>query len=110
MSKNEAETLTQHTMLVIWGQFAQTFGLIQPVNSVAMDQKTVDYRAHTKILEFFLSILSGLEHLQELTAAAETIAKDAAVPKAWLQPGWTHHSGVSRTLTALTQDQAEQIV
>jgi hypothetical protein len=110
MSKNEPETLTQHAMLVIWGQFAQAFGLIQTVNSVHMDQKTVDYSPHTKILEFFLAILSGLEHLQELNTAAEPIVKDAAVAKAWLQPGWAHHSGVSRTLTALTQGQAEQVV
>ena len=88
-----AEMLTQHAMLVIWGQFAQAFGLIQAVNRVAIDQKTVDYSPHTKILEFFLAILSGLEHLQELNTAAEPIVKDAAVAQAWLQPGWAHHSG-----------------
>ncbi len=110
MSENGAETLTQHAMLVIWGQFAQAFGLIQAVNRVVLNQKTVDYSPQTKILEFFLAILSGLEHLQELNTAAEPIVKDTAVAQAWLQPGWAHHSGVSRTLTTLTQDQAEQIV
>lgn len=110
MSENEAETLTQHAMLVIWGQFAQAFGMIQAIAGVPIDQKTVNFSPHTKILEFFLAILSGLEHLQELNTAAEPIVKDAAVAKAWLQPGWAHHSGVSRTLTAMTQDQAEQIV
>lgn len=110
MSENETETPTQHAMLVIWGQFAQAFGMIQAVSSVPVDQKTVDFSPHTKILEFFLAILGGLEHLQELNTAAEPIVKDAAVAKAWAQPGWAHHSGVSRTLTSLTQAQAEQIV
>lgn len=110
MSKNETETTTQHAMLVIWGQFAQAFGMIPAVSGIPIDQKTVDYSPHTKILQFFLAILGGLEHLQELNTAAEPIVKDAAVAKAWLQPGWAHHSGVSRTLTALTQSQAEQIV
>lgn len=110
MSENETETPTQHAMLVIWGQFAQAFGMIQAVSGVPIDQKTVDYSPHTKILEFFLAILGGLEHLQELNTAAEPIVKDAAVAKAWGQPGWAHHSGVSRTLSALTQAQAEQIV
>ena len=32
MSENEAETLTQHAMLVIRGQYAQAFGLIQAMN------------------------------------------------------------------------------
>lgn len=110
MSQNEMETLTQHAMLVIWGQFAQALGLIQGLTQVPIHQKTVDYSPHTKILEFFLAILAGLEHLQELNTAAEPIAKDLAVARAWLQPGWAHHSGVSRTLKALTQDEAQQIV
>lgn len=110
MSENETETFTQHAMLVIWGQFAQAFGMIQAVSGVPIAQKTVEYSPHTKILEFFLAILGGLEHLQELNTAAEPIVKDAAVAKAWAQPGWAHHSGVSRTLSALTQAQAEQIV
>ena len=110
MSENEAEMPTQHAMLVIWGQFAQAFGMIQAVTGVPIDQKTVDYSPHNKILEFFLAILAGLKHLQELNTAAEPIVKDSAVAQAWSQPGWAHHSGVSRTLTALTQAQAEQIV
>jgi hypothetical protein len=110
MSENETETPTQHAMLVIWGQFAQAFGMIQAISGVPIDQKTVNYSPHNKIVEFFLAILGGLEHLQELNTAAEPIVKDAAVAKAWGQPGWAHHSGVSRTLSALTQAQAEQIV
>lgn len=87
MSENGAETLTQHAMLVIWGQFAQAFGLIQAVNRVAIGQKTVDDSPHTKILEFFLAILSGLEHLQELNTAAEPIVKDAVQRS--LKPGYS---------------------
>lgn len=109
MSENGTEMSTQHAMMVIWGQFAQAFGMIQAVTGVPIDQKTVDYSPHTKILEFFLAILGGLEHLQELNTAAEPLVKDTAVAKAWAQPGWAHHSGVSRTLTALSQVQAEQI-
>jgi len=109
MSKNEDSLLTQHAMLVVWGQFAQAFGLIQGVMEVPIGQKTVEYSPHTKILEFFIAILAGLKHLQDLNAAAEPIVKDEAVARAWLQPGWAHHSGVSRTLTAMTQAEAEQI-
>ena len=41
--------------------------------------------------------------------AAEPIVKDLAVARAWQQTGWAHHSGVSRTLKALSQEEAEQI-
>ncbi|HVN54389.1 MAG TPA: hypothetical protein VMT46_08670 [Anaerolineaceae bacterium] len=33
-------------------------------------------------------MLAGLEHLQDLSTAAEPVEKDMAVARAWLQPGW----------------------
>jgi hypothetical protein len=45
-----------------------------------------------------------------LSTAAEPIEKDQAVARAWMQPGWVDYSSVSRALTALTQEEAEQIV
>jgi hypothetical protein len=110
MSKNETATQTQHALLVIWGLYAQALGLIQEIQKVPIEQKTVAYSPHTKILEFFLAILAGLEHLQELNTAAEPLVRDPAVAQAWRQPGWAHHTGVSRTLSTLRQSEAEQIV
>ena len=109
MSQNETEMTTQHSMLVVWGLYAQAFGLIPELLKVPIQQKTVDHSPQGKILEFFLVILAGLNHLQELNTAAEPIVKDLAVAHAWQQTGWAHHSGVSRTLKALTQAEAEQI-
>lgn len=110
MSTVEAETETQHAMLVVWGQFAQALGLIQALNSIPLHQKKVRHAPHTKILEFFLAVLAGLEHLQDLSTAAEPIEKDLSVARAWLQPAWADYSGVSRTLSALSQAEAEQLV
>ena len=45
-----------------------------------------------------------------MSCDAEPIEKDLAVAQAWLQPGWVDFSGGSRSLTALTQTEAEQIV
>lgn len=110
MSKNELETLTHHAMLVVWGQFAQSIGLIEPVQAVGLHQKTVQYSPQTKVLEFLVAILAGLEHLQDLSRSAHPIDQDQAVAKAWRQAGWADYSGVSRTLAGLTQAEAEQIV
>ena len=110
MSETEAETPTQHAMLVLWGQFAQALGLIQELGKVPLHQKKVQHDPHTKILEFFVAVLAGLEHLQELSTAGEPIENDLAVARAWQQPAWADYSGVSRTLTALTKAEAEQIV
>lgn len=110
MSEAEPETETNHAMLVIWGQYAQALGLILGLVEVPLHQKKVRHDPHTKVLEFFLSVLAGLEHLKDLSTAAEPIEKDLVVARAWLQPAWADYSGVSRTLTTLTQTEAEQIV
>ena len=109
MSDSEINELTHHAMLVAWGEFAQSIGLIQDIEGVPLHQKTVTHRPQTKILEFFVAILAGLEHLQDLSRSAHPIDQDQAVAKAWLQPGWADYSGVSRTLTTLRQDEAEQV-
>jgi hypothetical protein len=109
VSDSEIDELTHHAMLVAWGEFAQSIGLIQDIEGVPLHQKTVTHRPQTKILEFFLAILAGLEHLQDLSRSAHPIDQDQAVAKAWRQPGWADYSGVSRTLTTLRQDEAEPV-
>ena len=109
MSENQPETITHHAMLVAWGQFGQSIGLIRAIEAVQLRQKTVEHSPQTKILEFFIAILAGLKHLQELSRSAHPIDQDQAVAKAWLQAGWADYSGVSRTLTEVSQAEAEQI-
>lgn len=110
MSEIKTETQTQHAMLVVWGQFAQATGLIDGLNGVHLHQKKVQHAPQTKILEFFVMNLAGLPHLQDVSVAAEPIEKDAAVAQAWQQLAWADYSGVSRSLTTLTQEEAEEIV
>jgi hypothetical protein len=110
MNQNHLETLTYHAMLVVWGQFAQSMGLIDKIESIPLHQKTVTHSPQGKVLEFLVAILAGLEHLQDLSRSAHPIDQDQAVAKAWQQAGWADYSGVSRTLSGLTQAEAEQIV
>ena len=109
MSQNETEMTTQHSMLVVWGLYAQAFGLFLGTIEGPHSAKDVDHSPQSKILEFFLVILAGLNHLQELNTAAEPIVKDLAVARAWQQTGWAHHSGVSRTLKALTKQKRSKL-
>lgn len=109
MSDSEINELIYHAMLVAWGEFAQSIGLIQEIESVPLRQKTVTHRPQTKILEFFVAILAGLEYLKDVSRSAHPIDQDQAVAKAWLQSAWADYSGVSRTLTMLSQEEAEQV-
>ena len=109
MSCNEVNSLTQHAMLVVWGQFAQSIGLVQAIEAIPLHQKSVNHRLQTKVLEFLVAILGGLEHPKDLSRSAHPIDQDQAVATAWRQPAWADYSGVSRSLAALTQEETEQV-
>jgi hypothetical protein len=100
---------TQHALLVAWGWFAESIGLIQALQRVALHQKRYTYKPQTKVLEFLVAILSGLEHLQDISLSAHPLDQDQAVAEAWQQSGWADYSGVSRTLSGLNWAEAQAI-
>ncbi len=101
---------TQHAFLVAWGWFAEHLGLIQQLQAVSLKQKHYHHRPQTKVLEFLVAILAGLQHLQDISLAAHPLDKDQAVAQAWVQPAWADYSGVSRTLSGLSWEEVKQIV
>jgi len=108
---SEQETiLTHHALLVAWGQFAQATGLVPALEAVRLSQKTVLHRPQTKVIEFLISILGGLEHLKDISLSAHPLDQDLAVARAWGQPAWADHSGVSRTLHSLSESEVGQLV
>ena len=101
---------TQHAFLVAWGWFAEHLGLIQQLQAISLKQKHYHHRPQTKVLEFLVAILAGLQHLQEISLAAHPLDKDQAVAQAWEQPAWADYSGVSRTLSSLSWEEVKQVV
>lgn len=111
MSENEEQIQqTQHAFLVAWGHFAQAKGLTQRIEAVKLRQKNYHHRPQTKVLEFMVAILAGLKQLQEISLAAHPLDKDQAVAEAWGQAGWADYSGVSRTMSSLSWEEAQAIV
>ena len=104
------EQETQHALLIPWGQFAQEIGLIAGIEAVKLKQKAYEHTPQAKVLEFLVAILSGVEHLQDISRAAHPLDKDTAVAKAWGQPRWADYTGVSRTLKQLDWDEARALV
>lgn len=108
---SEPETiLTHHALLVAWGQYAQATGLIQALGAVPLSQKTVHHSPQTKIIEFLVAVLSGMEYLKDISLSAHPLDLDPAVARAWGQPGWADHSGVSRTLHHLSEAESQQLI
>jgi hypothetical protein len=110
MKPSQNTVLTDHAMLVVWGQFAHCMGLVQAIEQIPLSQKTVEHSPQGKVLEFFVAILGGLEYLKDISLSARPLDKDLAVAQAWGQEAWADHSGVSRTLSRLTDAEVEQLL
>ncbi len=106
---SQSEILTQHAMLVVWGQFGHCLGLIEKLSQVPLHQKTVVHSPQTKVLEFLVAILGGCAYLKDLSRSAHPIDQDPAVATAWGQAAWADYSGVSRLLTEMSMAEARQI-
>jgi len=103
------EQATQHGLLCVWGRFAQEVGLISGIEAVPLAQKTYEHSPQAKVLESLVAILSGAQHLQDISLSAHPLDKDIVLAQAWGQNGWADYSGVSRTLRGLNWEEARAI-
>jgi len=110
MSDNEIVQETDHAMLVVWGQYAHCLGIPQKFAQVPMSQKTVEHSPQSKVVEFLVAQLGGLEYLKDISLSASPLDQDRAVAQAWGQAGWADHSGVSRTMSALSEEETAKYV
>jgi hypothetical protein len=110
MSSDKSEVQhTQHAFLVAWGWFGAHISLTRRLLAVPLKQKRYHHSPQGKVLEFLVAILGGLKHLQDISLSAHPLDKDLAVAQAWGQESWADYSGVSRTLSGLSWDEARQI-
>jgi hypothetical protein len=90
--------LTQHALMVAWGEFAGEIGLIELLNQVSIPQKSVVHTPQAKVLTFLMGVLSGITHLKDLNEGPHPLAHDWSAIRAWRLAALAHYSGVSRTL------------
>ena len=102
--KAATATLTSHAMLVPWGLFARRIGLVEALQSVPIPQRRRTYTPQTKLIEFLVSILAGCAYLQDISHGPHPLDQDLVAAQAWGQEGWADYSGVSRTLSACTEE------
>jgi hypothetical protein len=94
------DATTDHAWLVVLGQFAQALGVVSGLSQVPLQQRqgADEVPPQTKLIEFLVGIVGGIEYLQELNLGSEPIAADPTVAEAWGQQLFRHYSQVSRTL------------
>jgi len=99
------DATTDHAWLVVLGYFAQALELVTRLAGVPIDQrKGPNCGPQTKLIEFLVGILGGIEYLQDLNRSDNPIATDSTVVEAWVQEVFVHYSGVSRTLDASDEE------
>lgn len=102
-------TRTAHAMLMPWGLFARQIGLVQALEKVPIPQRARKHSPQTKLIEFLVAILGGCAYLQDISHGPHPLDHDQAVAQAWDQPAWADYSGVSRTLSACTEETEEAV-
>lgn len=108
---DEIDATTGHAWLVVLGYFAQALGLVRGLEAVPLGQrKGPECGPQTKVIEFLVGILGGIEYLQDLNLSDDPIAKDPTVVEAWGQDTFVHYSGVSRTLDAADEETLKAVV
>src|SRR5205085_5257294 len=90
--------------------FAQHLGLVRLLEAVPVPQKTRDHRPQTKLIQFLIGILAGLDEEQDFNAGPRPLVADGAVIASWGQPAFAHYSGVSRTLAAADASTLQAVV
>ena len=87
-------------MLVAFVEFLQQHGLLDRLQQVPIAQKTRTLAPQAKLIEFLAGIMSGIEHLQDLSQRPHPLTSDRVVARAWGLERFAHYSAVSRTLHA----------
>ncbi len=105
------DTPTDHAWLVVLGHFAQELGLVKELKEIPLKQrKGANGPPQTKLIEFLVGILGGIEYLQELSRGAQPIVKDPTIAQAWGQKIFGHYSQVSRSLGAADEQTLSGVV
>jgi hypothetical protein len=101
----EIDATTEHAWLVVLGHFAQVLGLVAGLEAVPIRQRQgPKHTPQSKVIEFLVGILGGIDYLQDLNRASQPIASDPTIAQAWAQGLFAHYSGVSRTLEAADEE------
>ncbi len=106
------DATTDHAWLVVLGHFAQAMGVVRGLSEVPLTQRQGPdaVAPQTKLIEFLVGILGGIEYLQELNQGAQPIATDPSVAEAWGQALFRHYSQVSRSLEAADEQTLAGVV
>ncbi|MCP4008849.1 MAG: hypothetical protein GY726_04960 [Proteobacteria bacterium] len=106
--EEEAERLvnTQYGSLAALSACYQRNQTLRPLETVAINMKTVAYAPADKLQQVLLSILSGCEYVSEVNTC---LKPDRALAKVWGHERFADQSTLARTLDGLTLMNIDQL-
>jgi len=110
--EEEIDATTDHAWLVVLGHFAQALSLVTGLAEVPLEQRKGPDETipQTKLIEFLVGILGGIEYLQDLNKGCRPIAKDQTIAEAWGQAIFRHYAQVSRSLEVADEETLAAVV
>ncbi len=110
--EEEIDATTDHAWLVVLGHFAQALSLVTGLAEVPLEQRKGpdEMIPQTKLIEFLVGILGGIEYLQDLNKGCQPIAKDQTIAEAWGQAIFRHYAQVSRSLEVADEETLAAVV
>ncbi len=83
----EIDATTNHAWLVVLGLFAQSLGLISQLEEASLDQQMGrNGKPQSKLIEFLVGVLGGIEYLKDPGGGPNPIARDQTVAQARVRP------------------------
>jgi hypothetical protein len=98
---NTCQPVTSHALGLSFGYFAQEIGLISKLQKVSIPMKTVSHSPQDKLIEFFVSIVLGMQHLKDMSHSGYPLVRDPELARAWGQDQFADYTGVSRVLSRI---------
>jgi hypothetical protein len=102
--QNRSWEVTEHGLLVAYGRFARQIGLVDAIEQIPIEMKTVVHSPADKVVELLCHILMGGMHINEVGKSAHPLVRDRVVAQAWGQQSFASSSGVSHLLATISAE------
>lgn len=93
-------TNTQFAPVAFLSSYYRQNAVLEPLKQIQIAMKTVDHSPASKLVQVFLSILTGCRYVSEINTR---LRPEYALAQVWRIDRFAHQSTLSDTLDALTQ-------
>jgi hypothetical protein len=97
---------TQFAPVAALSTYYQAYHLFEPLQTVPIEMKTLDFSPSNKLIQVFLSILTGCEYLSVVNTR---LRPERQLAQLWNNESFAHQSTLAETLDGLTLANLSQL-